>query len=103
MNEVKSIRVDFALRLCSYLPTTIGNELVPLVNSARYLGIHLDSKMTWQTHIKTNREHIKGLQRKYYWLLGYHSKLSLTSLVVWYSDLGFSKEIQSKHHTESTE
>jgi len=64
MNEVKSIRVDFALRPCSYLPITFGNELVALADSARYLGFHLDSKLTWQTHIKTKREHIKGLQRQ---------------------------------------
>ena len=29
--------------------------------------------------MKNKREHIKGLMRKYYWLLGYHLKLNLTN------------------------
>jgi len=46
LNEAKSIRVDFVLRPLSYHVISIGNELVPLVDYARYLSIHLDSKLT---------------------------------------------------------
>ena len=36
-------------------PININNESVQLVENARYLGIHLDSKLNWETHFR-NRE-----------------------------------------------
>ena len=46
LSEAKSIGVDFALRTLSYLPISIENELAPLADSAKYMAIHLDSKLT---------------------------------------------------------
>ena len=79
LNELKSIRVDFALRPHGYEPTYIANKPVPSSNTARYLGIHLDSRLTWPTHVSKKKEYVRVLLRKYYWLLGYHSTLGLGS------------------------
>ena len=46
INDFKSIGVDFMLQPHPKIPTKIGNLLIPAANSARYLGIHLDKRLT---------------------------------------------------------
>ena len=77
INEGKSVRIDFTLRSHPYAPTLLDGKTIPLGKSARYLGLHLDSKLNWQEHVHKKRDHIKAQLRKYYWLIGYHSQLSL--------------------------
>jgi hypothetical protein len=40
-------------------PLTLNNNIIPLVNSVKYLGIHLDKRLTWATHIKTKKISLK--------------------------------------------
>jgi hypothetical protein len=77
LNENKSTRVDFTLRPHNYEPVTLENQIIPLADSARYLGVHLDSKRNWQIHLRKKRDQVKAQIRKLYWLIGYHSTLSL--------------------------
>ena len=56
LNELESTGVDFALRPHGEVPTFTANELVPSFNTARYLGIHLDFGLTWQTHVNKKKE-----------------------------------------------
>ncbi len=79
VNDNKSIRVDFALRHHGYSPSTWENRPIPLANAARYLGLHLDSKLNWAEHVRQKRTALNLKLRKFYWLLGRHSKLSLSS------------------------
>ena len=47
-------------------PTIINDEPVQLAESARYLGVHLDSKLNWRTHIQKKREQLKLRFREMY-------------------------------------
>ncbi len=50
MSYSKSIRIDFSFRPHGYPPTQIERKIVPAAKSARYLGLHSDSKLKWHEH-----------------------------------------------------
>ena len=79
INAGKTVRVDFALRPHDYVPTTINYEPVQQAESARYLGVHLDHKLNWKTHIQKKREQLKLRFRELHWMLRAKSHLSLTN------------------------
>lgn len=78
-NKSKSIRVDYTLRSLSYIPSLLEGEPVPVADSARYLGLHLDSKLNWAEHVRQKRDYLNIQIRKYYWMIGKNSTLSLQS------------------------
>ena len=77
LNSQKSIRVDFALRKHGYTPTLINDEPVTYSDNARYLGLHLDKRLTWKYHLHMKRETINQRFRSISWLLRATNKLSL--------------------------
>ena len=77
INEGKSVRVDYTLRSHTYIPTFWNNQAIPMASAARYVGIHLDSKLSWEEHVKQKCNFLNSKFRKYYWLIERHSKLSL--------------------------
>ena len=79
INDGKSIRVDFTLRFPTYIPSVINGKIVPQANSARYLGLHLDSKLNWAEHIRQKRDELNLRFREFSWLIGRRSTLSLDS------------------------
>lgn len=44
--------------LCAnrYDPTTINNQFVQMAENARYLGLYMDRKLIWRTHIQIKGE-----------------------------------------------
>lgn len=38
-------------------------------NTVRYLGLHLDKKLTWKYHIKQEKQQCKKMWYKLYWLI----------------------------------
>lgn len=79
LNDTKSTRVDFSLRPHSYIPVYIDGNIIPPANHARYLGLHLDCKLNWQEHIRRKRELLNRQSKKFYWLIGPRSELSLAN------------------------
>ncbi len=77
INENKSVRVDFALCPHNYLPSSLDGKVVPQAKIARYLGLHLDCKLNWAEHIRQKRNYLNLKFRKFYWLIGRGSALSL--------------------------
>jgi hypothetical protein len=60
-----------------------------LPNPFKYLGLRLDSKLTWRHHIFTKRKQL-GLAltlTKMYWLLGRRSRLSLSNKLLLYKPI----------------
>ena len=50
--------------------------------AAKYLGLHLDQRLTWSTNIKTKRQKLNLKLRNMYWLMGRKSKLSLRNILL---------------------
>jgi hypothetical protein len=56
VNDTKSTQVIYTIRP-SYSPHVYLNNIeIPRANVAKYLGLHLDSKMTWKVHITKQKE-----------------------------------------------
>lgn len=79
LNTGKSVKVNFALRPHLSVPTYINGEEIPTQNHAKYLGLHIDSKLMWKTHILKKCEEVKARLRSLFWLLRAQSKLSLNN------------------------
>lgn len=80
LNGLKSVHVNFALRRKdSNLTIYLGGNQIPQADSAKYLGLHLDSRLNWKHHVRQKAEQIRLKIRQMYWLVGRHSQLDLTS------------------------
>ncbi len=77
LNSEKSTRVDFSLRPHNYTPTYIEGQPVNEASSARYLGVHLDKKLTWKAHLTTKRNELNLRFRAMFWLFNVRNKLTL--------------------------
>ena len=52
---------------------------IPQKDSAKYLGMHLDSRLNCKHHVRQKKLQIKEKMRKLYWLVGRHSTLDLAN------------------------
>jgi hypothetical protein len=77
INAAKSSHLVFSLRHQNVAPIYINGDIVPKVETTKYLGLHLDEKLTWSHHIKAKCQALKTKMREYHWLLGRKSVLSL--------------------------
>lgn len=61
----------------NYPLVIINNVLLQSRDSAKYLGMTIDKCITWAEHIKLKKAEITIRYKKFNWLLGRRSKLSL--------------------------
>ena len=80
----KSVQVTFTLRREDCPPVKLGEKTLPHTNSVRYLGMHLDRRLTWKKHIQAKRDELNLRYRGLYWLLGRNSKLSIDNKLLIY-------------------
>ena len=59
--------------------------MIPQAGATKYLGIHLDRRLTWKTHIINKRKSLSIKLRTIYSLLERKSKLSLSNKVLIYN------------------
>lgn len=84
VNEQKSTHVTHTLKRSECPPVYLNNVQIPHSDGARYLGLHLDKKLTWKKHIINKRKELELKMRKMYWLLGKKSTLSLENKILLY-------------------
>lgn len=84
VNPSKSSNITFTLKKSITLPVHLNNTTIPMKESVKYLGLHFDKTMTWQSHIKTKRKERDIKFKKMYWLLGRSSKLSFDNKITLY-------------------
>jgi hypothetical protein len=76
--------VTFTTRRETCPPVHINYVQIPQENHVKYLGLHLDRRLTWHTHIFAKRKQLGLLLTKMYWLLGRKSKLSTNNKLLFY-------------------
>lgn len=84
VNENKSVHVTFTLNFENCPNVFLNNTQLTQRNDVKYLGIHLDKRLTWRSHIWNKRLHLNSKFSKMYWLFGKNSHLSTESKLLLY-------------------
>jgi len=67
-----------------YPPVQLHNKQLTQTEEVKYLGIHLDQKLTWHKHISAKRKQLDLKVRKLCWIVGRKSQLSLVNKLLIY-------------------
>jgi hypothetical protein len=84
-NESKSIHLTFTTQRETCPPVHINNVQLPQEYYVKYLGLHLDRRLTWQKHISAKQKQLGITLTKMYWLLRQKSKLSTSNKLIIYT------------------
>lgn len=87
LNETKSVHVNFTNQRKQHLPIRINETQIPIADSAKYLGMHLDARLRWKVHIKKKREELGIRYKKLHWMLGRNSQLSIDNKLLIYKQM----------------
>jgi hypothetical protein len=87
INATKSVQVTFTLRKEQCRAVHINNTIIPQSPTAKYLGLHLVSRLTWHMHTQKEtkeRKQIRPISKIHYWIIGRITHTSLESKVLLY-------------------
>ena len=84
VNESKSVQVTFTMKNGQCPPVILNDLQLPQADEAKYLGIHLDRRLTWRKHIFRKRKQLGLKLRQLYWIIGRRSQLSVQSKLLLY-------------------
>jgi hypothetical protein len=87
INETKSLHVTFTMRKGQCPAVHINNTEIPQSSTVRYLGLHLDSRLTWKQHIAKKRRQIDQKVKDLHWIIGSNTNTSLDSKVLIYKTI----------------
>ncbi|CAK1552922.1 unnamed protein product [Leptosia nina] len=73
--------------ICNFRWTKASLVRELILDSVRYLGIHLDRRLTWNQHIKSKRVEINIRHRNLYWMLGRNSRITLENKLLIYKSI----------------
>jgi len=83
-NEAKSVQVTFTLNKMTCPSVKFNNEYLPQADEVKYLGIHLDRRLTWRKHITTKQKQLDLKLRNLYGIIGCKSQLPLENKLLVY-------------------
>lgn len=83
-SAAKSVHITFTLRKGDCPPVTLCGVALPQRTTAKYLGMHIDRRLTWHEHIKAKRDQANRKLRDVYWLIGRQSSLNLENKLLIY-------------------
>lgn len=86
-NESKSNHVTFTLRTQICPPVSLNNTQLPQVSEVKYLGMHIDKRLTWRSHVWNKRLQLNTKFRKMHWLLNSKSHLSTENKLLLYKSI----------------
>lgn len=86
-NETKSTHVTFTLKRENCPAVTLNEKQIPQGDTAKYLGIHLDKRLTWKTHITNKRKQLGLRFHKMYWMLGKQSQMTIDNKLLLYKSI----------------
>jgi hypothetical protein len=88
-NESKLIHVTFTTQreTCPPPPVHINKVQLPQDEDVKFLGLHLDRRLTWHKHIFAKRKQLGITLTKMYWLLRQKSKLSTSNKFLIYKTI----------------
>ena len=86
-NELKSYHTTFTLKRSTCPPVQLNGTYLPHTEDVKYLGVHLDRRLTWRKHISTKRRHLDIQLRKLYWIIGRKSQLSVGNKLFLYKSI----------------
>lgn len=87
VNAEKSTHVTFTLNKDDCPSVSLNGVSIPQSNCVKYLGLHLDKRLTWKDHIKSKRTYLDIKTKKMFWLLGPKSQLSLENKLLIYKSI----------------
>jgi hypothetical protein len=70
----------------------LNGKQIPQGETAKYLGIHLDRRLTWQTNIFAKRKQMGLKFQQMYWILGRKSQLSIENKLLIHKTVVSAKE-----------
>jgi hypothetical protein len=79
VNETKTTHVTFTMQRATCPPVKINSVKLPQSDEVKYLGLHLDRRLTWYKQIFTKRKQLGLTLTKMHWMLGRKSQLSTTN------------------------
>lgn len=80
-NPEKSTQITFTLNKFDCPNIKLGENYLPCSDSTKYLGLHIDRRLTFAEHIKMKRKQADLRRRDLYWILGRRSSLSLENKI----------------------
>jgi hypothetical protein len=85
LNSLKSQMATFSLRPGRCPPVFLNDEEIIHTDSVRYLGLSIDRRQTWSTHIKKKRKSLDVRLKQLYRLIGRHSSLPIRHKLTLYN------------------
>jgi len=98
VNQNKSTHITFTNRKGQCPPISINQTTIPQGSTVKYLGLHLDSKLTGKEHITKKRKQLDLKTREINWLIGKNSPLSLENKLLIYKK-GAKTHMDIRHST----
>lgn len=84
INDDKSKHITFALRRDVCPQIQLNGQMIPQYEEVKYLGMHLDRRLTWAKHIWNLRKRLGLKLRDLYWMMNKQSCLSLENKLLLY-------------------